>query len=456
MKTLSPHPTFKWLCALCLGVAAISWLLRPRPETAPASSAVAVVPASQLHGNVTVWSWNIAAKSLQQLIPGFEKRHPNVHVAVDMTGARMTTRLMLSLASGVGAPDVSQFELSDAPRYIATGKLADLTPVAAKYRSMFPAYLWDNCMMDGKVYAIPWDMGPCAVFYKRSLFAKYGVDPQRIETWDDYIEAGRTILRKSKGQTKMLPLGSNALNWMFQMLIQQTGGQVFDGQGRIAISSPASRRALDIMRRLRAAGICSDVPVFSQEYLASINADTIASYPAAVWMAGTMRDTARDYGNGDITWGVFRLPAVERGGKRVANVGGSVLVIPAQCANKEAAWAFIEFALCTREGQLAQYRNFNLFPGFLPALQHPGVDDPDPFFGGQRAGGVFATDVTQISRLNMTPQWSAAMGYVDQDLSHWAATGMHNEGFFENVERKLAKRLGVPVAPGNAGPRARR
>lgn len=447
MRPLTFHPALKWLLALCLGVAAASWLARPVTKSTNVPVAVAVVPASEVKGNVTVWSWNIAAKSLQQLVPAFEKRNTNVHVSVDMTGARMTTRLMLSLASGVGAPDVSQFELSDAPRYIATGKLADLTPVAAKYRSQFPAYLWDNCMMNGKVYAIPWDMGPCAVFYKRNVFAKYGVDPQRIETWDDYIEAGRTILRKSNGRTKMLPLGSNALNWMFQTLIQQTGGQVFDDKGRIAINSPASRRALDIMRKLRTSGICSDVPVFSQEYLASINAETIASYPAAVWMAGTMRDTARDYGKGDITWGVFRLPAVEPGGKRVANVGGSVLVIPAQCPNKEAAWAFIEYALCTREGQLAQYRNFNLFPGYLPALKHPGVDDPDPFFSGQRAGGVFATDVTKISRLNMTPQWSAAMGYVDQDLSHWAATGMHNEGFFEDVEKKLQRRLSVPIAP---------
>lgn len=447
MRSLSFHPSLKWPLAVCLGVAAAFWLLRRGDQTAPVTNTVTSAPGSAPKGDVTVWSWNIAAKSLQQLVPAFEKRQPGVRVNVDMTGARMTTRLMLSLASGVGAPDVSQFELSDAPRYIATGKLADLSPVAMKYRAQFPAYLWDNCTMDGKVYAIPWDMGPCAVFYKRSIFEKYGVDPDRIETWDDYIQAGKTVLRRSSGRTKMLPLGANALNWMFQMLIQQTGGQVFDAQGRIAINSPQSRKALDIMRRLRTSGICSDVPVFSQEYLASINAETIASYPAAVWMAGTMKDTAKDYGKGDITWGVFRLPAVERGGKRVANVGGSVLVIPAQCPNKPAAWAFIEYALCTREGQLAQYRNFSLFPGYLPALQHPGVDDPDPFFGGQPAGKVFATDVTSISRLNMTPNWASATGYLDQDLSHWAATSMHNDGFFESVESKLQRRLGVPLAP---------
>src|SRR5206468_10081609 len=118
-----------------------------------ASQSNSVVPSAHPEGKVTVWSWNIAAKSLQHLAPQFERTQPTVKVDVDMTGARMQTRLMLSLAAGVGAPDVSQFELTYAPRYIATGKLTDLTSVAEKYRARFPASLWDNCTRNGRVYA---------------------------------------------------------------------------------------------------------------------------------------------------------------------------------------------------------------------------------------------------------------------------------------------------------------
>ena len=66
-----------------------------------------------------------AAKSLQALTPAFEKQDPHVRVTVDMTGARMQTRLMLSLIAGAGAPDVSQLFSTDAPHYIATGRLTD-------------------------------------------------------------------------------------------------------------------------------------------------------------------------------------------------------------------------------------------------------------------------------------------------------------------------------------------
>ncbi len=411
---------------------------------------VADLPPAQVHGSLQVWSWNIAAKSLQDLTPAYEQHDPGVHVTVDMTGARMTTRLMLSLAAGVGAPDVSQLQNQDAPHYSVTGRLMDLTPVAAKYQKMFPASLWANCIQNGRIYAIPWDMGPCAVFYKRGVFKRYGIDPASIRTWDDYVKAGQTILQKSGGRTKMLPLGSNDMMNMFELLLQQTGGQVFDDQGRIAIGSPQARQALGILKGLRQAGICSDVAAYGQEWMAGFNDESIATYPGAVWLGGIIKDAVGDYPGKKADWGVFRLPAVAPGGLRIANLGGSVLVIPAQCRNKDAAWAFIQYALCTSEGQLAQYQSNHLFPAFLPALQSPVLDEPDPFFGGQAVGRLFATDVTELPHLNRTASWAEAVGYVGQDLSHWAATGMPDQDVMGMLEQKLHRRLSLPVAPETA------
>jgi len=179
-------------------------IVKPQPE--------------QIHGNLDVWSWNIAAESLKGLTPAYQAGHPHVKVHVDMTGADMTMRFMLSLAAGTGAPDVSQLQMIDVPHYIATGCLADLTQVAAKYKDSFPSSLWDTCAPHGHVYAIPWDMGPCAVFYKRNIFAKYRVDPEKIDTWDDYVAAGRKILAQSGGRTKMMTLSSADLARVFLIL----------------------------------------------------------------------------------------------------------------------------------------------------------------------------------------------------------------------------------------------
>src|SRR5690349_18791879 len=93
-----------WIPLLSVGILLAAWLLRAGPDANRPAQPLAEIPPNQLRGDLTVWSWNIAAKSLQGLIPAFERDYPHVHVAVDMTGARMETRVMLSLASNVGAP----------------------------------------------------------------------------------------------------------------------------------------------------------------------------------------------------------------------------------------------------------------------------------------------------------------------------------------------------------------
>ena len=401
----------------------------------------------QLRGDITAWGWNIAAKSLRSLVPAFQQRYPHVKVNVEMTGANVQTRFLLSLSSGTGAPDVMQLQAYESPRYIATGRMTDLTAVAAKYEKQFPPSSWANCVYEGRVYAIPWDIGPCAVFYKPELFARYGVDAEKIETWDDFIAAGKQILEKSGGRTKMLPLSAPNIVFLYEILLQQLDGQVFDRQGRVAIDSEQSRRVLDIIRRMLDAGICANVDEFSHEWMAGLNNERIASYPGAVWLGGTIKDSTGDYGATRTQWRVFPLPAIERGGRRTSNRGGSVLVIPDQCPQKEAAWAFIEYALCTREAQVAQYANFDLFPAYLPALQDPFFQQPDEFYDGQKVRALFAAGVKGVPVLNRTADWVEAINYTGQSFTRWAVNHEPTGPMLQTLAQKLQRRLGREIAP---------
>jgi ABC-type glycerol-3-phosphate transport system substrate-binding protein len=123
-----------------------------------------------------------------------------------------------------------------------------------------------------------------------------------------------------------------------------------------------------------------------------------------------------------------------------------VLAIPAQCPNKEAAWAFIEYALCTREAQVAQYVNFDLFPAYLPALEDPVFREPDPFYGGQRVRALFAADVRDIPALNRTPDWVEAGTYINQAFTSWANDREDTSRSLAALADKLGRRLGREVA----------
>lgn len=395
-------------------------------------------------GNIQVWAWNIAAASLNMLKPGFNRLYPECHIDVQMNGTNLQSRFLLSLSAGVGAPDISQLQIREALRYSVTGRLADLTEAAEQYASRFPASFWQDCVYGGRVYAIPWDMGPCAVFYKRGMFTRYGIDPDTIETWDDYIAAGRALVERSHGKAKMLCLATGSLSDFFEIVSQQNNAQIFDAQGNVVINSPEMLEVIGILKKMLEAGIGANITAGGPEYLASLKSDTVATYPMAAWFGGTIRDYAPDTSG---NWGVFRLPACHPGGLRTSNLGGSVLVIPDQCTQQRAAWKYIEHCLCTPGPQIEQYRAFELFPALTTTHADPFFDEPVPFFGGQHVRRLFSMDIDKIPPMYRTTDWMEAVRYVSQALSKWASGDRGDPALLlGRLEDKLCRRLNRTAA----------
>ncbi len=408
--------------------------------------------------HVEVWGWNIAGASLTALAPAFESSHPDTDIVVKVSGTSMQSRFLLSMSSGRGAPDISQLQEREAGKFTRTGKLTDFTPWAMKYKNDFPASFWQSCVVDNRVYAIPWDIAPCGVFYKRWIFDKYGIDPEKIETWDDYIEAGRQIVIKSGGKTRLQPLASNGLKDPFQIFMQQGGGGIFNEAGEIIFDNALNFRALEQVRKLLEAkvdveidghmttlAICS--PIVSIEELQVAYADdSVAAFPGAVWMMQNMKESSKSHAG---EWGVFRLPAQERGGLRQSNQGGSVLVVPAQSQHGQRASEFVEYSLCTVDAQLQQYREWGLFPAYLPALRDPRFDQPDPFFGNQHVSTLFAKDFEKLTPMTRTRDWDEAENYIGQTLYAWASERQDSQTYLRETAAALSRRLGRPLAKAN-------
>jgi lactose/L-arabinose transport system substrate-binding protein len=226
--------------------------------------------------------------------------------------------------------------------------------------------------------------------------------------------------------------------------MQQNGGGIFSADGRIILDSPQNREALAVIRRMLDAGICAAITAYSPAMLASYSEDSVATYVAAVWGMKPIKKAAESTAG---RWGVFRLPAFREGGLRTSNLGGSVLVIPGQSPVVEHAWKFLEFANCTVESQVQQFREFGLFPALLTTYDHPIFDEPDPFFGGQKVNRLFATDVAKIPPLVRTRDYNEAERYFDRSMNRWAAENQDNGAYLHAVAHALARSLGREVVP---------
>ncbi|NWJ48882.1 MAG: sugar ABC transporter substrate-binding protein [Chloroflexi bacterium] len=346
-------------------------------------------------GDVTVWGWNVAAKSLQADVEGFNKLYPNVKVTVQDIGRldvydKLTTGLA---AGGVGLPDVVQVESDHMDVYTSKfpDGFADLTEKATKYEKDFDPSKWAQSKINGKIRSIPWDSGPVGVFYRTDMFQKAGVDATKIETWDDYIEAGKKVVAANPG-VKMNTIDYTKDDGLFRMILGQQGGYYFNKDGKITLTSPEAVSAMTVVKKLNDAGLLLNSSGWDGTVAANKN-NKVATQIFGVWWSGTIMSEAPEQKG---LWDVMPIPALTKGGSRASNLGGSTLAIPAKTKNLDAAWAFVEYSMATKDGQNNIIKNFGIWPSYIPAYSDPFYSANQPYFNNKPIWKMFADQIPQL------------------------------------------------------------
>ena len=370
--------------------------------TAAASAGGAALAGNaNLKGDITVWGWNIAAKSLDGNVAGFKKLYPNVNVKVQDIGRldvydKLTTGLA---AGGAGLPDVVAIESDHMDTYTSKFPegLTDLTDRASKYEKDFDPSKWAQSKIKGKIRSIPWDSGPVGVFYRVDMFKKAGVDASTIETWDDFIDAGKKVVAANPG-VKMAAMDYTKDDALFRMILNQQGVYYFTEDGKINVTSKEAVTAMGIIKKLKDADLLLNASGWDGTVAANKN-NKVAVQVFGVWWSGTIMSEAPDQkGN----WDVMLLPAVTKGGIRASNLGGSTLAIPKGTKNLDAAWAYVEYSMATKEGQNNIIKNFGIWPSYVPAYEDPFYSSPQAYFNNKPIWQIFAKEIPQIKPIFYT------------------------------------------------------
>ncbi|MER5635471.1 extracellular solute-binding protein [Kitasatospora sp. NPDC002227] len=353
---------------------------KPVRSLAPSSSA----PPT---GSITVWSWDVAAQAMKRLAPVFQQQHPGTTVqVVDIGYDSAYDKITVGLQAGTGLPDLLTVEGERLPAYLGSfpAGFYDLTALAGQHQSRFAPAAWTTVTdPQGKVRALPWDIGPCGLFYRTDLFRQAGIDPATILTWDDYVRAG-VRLRSATGQ-KLLVLDS-VKDSTIGMLLQQQGQSLFAGGGKVAVGTPQAVKALTLLKTLADQGLV-DYEKGWDGLVTATKAGKAATAPTAAWWSGTLTSEMPELKG---KFDVLPLPAFEAGGVRTSDAGGSTLAVTAQSKNPQLAWAFTEFLLADTGNQISMLKNEGIFPAYLPALADPFIDAPQEYYGGKPVFRVFA------------------------------------------------------------------
>ncbi|GAA1818828.1 sugar ABC transporter substrate-binding protein [Agromyces neolithicus] len=427
---------------LIVPVAALA-LLSGCTMGAGAPTDVALDPDAEVSGEITVWSWDVAATALDRLGDEFEADHPDTTVnVVDVGYDNAYDKLSVGLQAGSGLPDVVTIETDRAPGYInefPTG-LVDLTPVLGDAEGDFDPFKWSaQSDADGALKVAPWDSGTVGLFFRTDYFDQAGVDPASIETWDDLIAAGETI-KATTGHT-LLSIDVST-GGAFQMLLQQQGIGLFDEAGDITITSPEAVEALTLLQTMSEKGLLKNVKGWDGRVTSAKDGDSAAT-AEAVWWIGTLQGDAPELSG---KYGVTELPAFEQGGARTTNNGGSGLAVPAQAKNPDLAAAFVEYVLADADHQASMMVNEGLFPSYLPALKDAYFQEPQEYFGGQPVYELFAEQTANIPAITFTTDNAEASDIVANAVVAAVLNGADPTTTLQDAADQIATATGREIA----------
>ncbi|WP_417580862.1 ABC transporter substrate-binding protein [Pelagibacterium sp.] len=400
-------------------------------------------------GEISIWSWNVAASSLEATIEGFNAEYPDVTVTVsDLGNQQVFDRTLAGCAAGgAGLPDIVSVENHEAgifwaqfPDCFANLKELGYTDEIA---STFPDFKRIELEMGDVAYAMPWDSGPVVVFYRRDFYENAGVDPQTIESWDDFIAAGQAVAEANDGVV-MAQADLNGDTEWFRMLANEQGCGYFSEDGmEITVAQPACVMALEKVKELVDAGVVTAANW--DEKIQSNNAGTVASQLYGGWYEGTIRSTAPEDQVGK--WGVYLMPSLTDDGAHAANLGGSALAITSASQNKDAAWAYVNYTLGTNEGQVTMLREYGLVPSLLSALEDPYVSEPLAFWGDQAVWVDILDTLESVEPSLGTPFFGDADAIVQAVQTQYLNGGYDDaQTALADAANQIALVTGMPVS----------
>ena len=342
-------------------------------------------------GEITVWAWE---PTLEDVVKDFEEQYPNVTVNLENVGTSndQYTALQNAIAAGDGVPDVAQIEYFAVPQFAISEALTNLGPLGADdLDGTFSTGPWNSVHSGDGVYGLPMDSGPMALFYNEEVFDTYGVDVPT--TWDEYLEAARTIHEKDPKAYIANDIGDAGFT---TSLIWQAGGHPYQVDGTdVSIDfagDEGTQKFTEVWQQLIDEDLLAPVGSWSDEWYQGLGNGTIATLTIGAWMPANL-ESGVPQGKGK--WRVAEMPQWEAGQHATSENGGSSLTVPAASENAELAYAFVDYAT---NGDGVQARlDGGAFPATTADLESDEFRGAESeYFGGQKINEVLADSAANV------------------------------------------------------------
>jgi raffinose/stachyose/melibiose transport system substrate-binding protein len=160
----------------------------------------------------------------------YQAKHPGTKIEMQFLANEAFKAKLPTLLQSKDAPDLFySWGGGVLKQQQQTGTLLDLTSAMdakdSAWKKSYNQAAIKGLTFDGKISAVPYQMGTVSFFYNKALFAKAGVDADAIKTWDDYLAAVKKI--KAAGIVPIAGGGGEKwpIHFYWSYLVMRDGGQ---------------------------------------------------------------------------------------------------------------------------------------------------------------------------------------------------------------------------------------
>lgn len=371
--------------------------------TASANSTTA--PAPKGATKIQFWTFNeLHQKYMESMVANWNKANPNEAIELEATTFPyddLHNKLLVALQSGTGAPDMADIEISKFPNFLkGKPQLAELNKIVEPELKNIVKSRVDIYAKDGKYYGIDYHVGAAVIYYNKELLGKAGVNPDSIETWDDFYEAGKKVVAATG--VPMTTLETND-QWSFWPLISQQGGDYLDKAGKVTINSDKNLATLQYLQKLIKDKVAVPAPGgghHKEEYYGFMNKGGAASVFMPFWYMGRFTDYMPDL-KGKMV--MKPMPAWTKGGNRSVGMGGTGTAVTTQSKHQDLAMKFLAYAKLSKEGNIEIWKQLGFDPIRSEVWNDPALKEPNKFtdYFGKEIWDVLAKIKDEIPQVNV-------------------------------------------------------
>lgn len=353
---------------------------------------VSMFTTSVFAADIRFDGWPDLDSHLDTVIPLFAADNADINVSYQMNEhSDHHKKLTTNLATGTGAGDVVALDVAYIGSFVNEGGFENLSASEYGAESLadgFVDYAWKQGRgIDGNQYAIPFDIGPGVMYYRRDVLDSIGGDiDDVIADWDSYIDYGKKL---KENDVFLIANASDIASLIVFTSVEPGNGIYFDKEGNSLITSERFVTAFETAKQIRDAGLDAQIGSWSNEWYDSFKQGTVATQLSGAWLLGHLQNWMAPETSGK--WGVSNLPDGIYG-----SWGGGFLTIPKQAANKAEAWKFIQYLTTSTEAQISGLKKIGAFPVLKSTYTDSVFDESIEFLGGQKARQLFAEVANKV------------------------------------------------------------